>query len=187
MAPLERDDPDNVIDREHGCYGFLSASGGGMASSFSQNSISLCNVLAGSVTITFCDCQISPSRAMRMLGFSPIIDDPLAWIDVLGNRVAWFEQFCFSVEKDFSRSAYYRQPRLWRWVFNEVLVEKAAEERGHRIYWSTESSNHIDQIKDRYDMREAIKMMSPFENNRLVERSAAWGIQTLGGRFRSSF
>ena len=75
---------------------------------FLPNSISLCNVLAGSVTITFCDCQISPSRAMRMLGFSPIIDDPLAWIDVLGNRVAWFEQFCFFVEKDFSRSAYYR-------------------------------------------------------------------------------
>ena len=163
MAPLECDDPDNVIDREHGCYGLLSASGGGMASSFSQNSISLCNVLAGSITMTFCDCQIFPSRAMRMLGFSPIIDDPLVWVDVLGNRVAWFEQFCFPVEKGFSRSAYYRQPRLWRWVFNEELVAKAAEERGHRIYWSTESSNHIDQIKDRYDMREAIKMMSPFE------------------------
>lgn len=28
---------------------------------------------------------------------------------------------------------------------------------------STESSNRVDQIKDRYDMREAIKMMSPFE------------------------
>ena len=163
MASLECDDPDNVIDREHGCYGLLSASGGGMASSFSQNSISLCNVLAGSITMTFCDCQIFPSRAMRMLGFNPIIDDPLVWADVLGNRVAWFEQFCFPVEKGFSRSAYYRQPRLWRWVFNEELVEKAAEERGHRIYWSTESSNHIDQIKDRYDTREAIKMMSPFE------------------------
>lgn len=163
MASLECDDPDNVIDREHGCYGLLSASGGGMASSFSQNSISLCNVLTGSITMTFCDCQIFPSRAMRMLGFNPIIDDPLVWVDVLGNRVAWFEQFCFPVEKGFSRSAYYRQPRLWRWVFNEELVEKAAEERGHRIYWSTESSNHIDQIKDRYDMREAIKMMSPFE------------------------
>lgn len=163
MASLECDDPDNVIDREHGCYGLLSASGGGMASSFSQNSISLCNVLAGSITMTFCDCQIFPSRAMRMLGFNPIIDDPLVWVDVLGNRVAWFEQFCFPAEKGFSRSAYYRQPRLWRWVFNEELVEKAAEERGHRIYWSTESSNHIDQIKDRYDMREAIKMMSPFE------------------------
>lgn len=163
MASLECDDPDNVIDREHGCYGLLSASGGGMASSFSQNSISLCNVLAGSITMTFCDCQIFPSRAMRMLGFNPITDDPLVWVDVLGNRVAWFEQFCFPVEKGFSRSAYYRQPRLWRWVFSEELVEKAAEERGHRIYWSTESSNHIDQIKDRYDMREAIKMTSPFE------------------------
>ena len=163
MASLECDDLDNVIDREHGCYGLLSASGGGMASSFSQNSISLCNVLAGSITMTFCDCQIFPSRAMRMLGFNPIIDDPLVWVDVLGNRVAWFEQFCFPVEKGFSRSAYYRQPRLWRWVFNEELVEKAAEERGHRIYWSTESSNHVDQIKVRYDMREAIKMMSPFE------------------------
>lgn len=163
MASLECDDLDNVIDREHGCYGLLSASGGGMASSFSQNSISLCNVLAGSITMTFCDCQIFPSRAMRMLGFNPIIDDPLVWVDVLGNRVAWFEQFCFPAEKGFSRSAYYRQPRLWRWVFNEELVEKAAEERGHRIYWSTESSNHVDQIKVRYDMREAIKMMSPFE------------------------
>lgn len=139
----------------------------GMASLFSQNSISLCNVLAGSITMTFCDCQIFSSRAMRMLGFNPIIDDPLVWVDVLGNRVAWFEQFCFPVEKGFSRSAYYRQPRLWRWVFNEELVEKAAEERGHRIYWSTESSNHIDQIKDRYDMREAIKMMSPFEKESL--------------------
>lgn len=28
---------------------------------------------------------------------------------------------------------------------------------------STESSNRVDQIKNRYDMREAIKMMSPFE------------------------
>ena len=49
-----------------------------MASSFSRNSISLCNVLAGSITMTFCDCQIFPSRAMRMLGFNPIIDDPLS-------------------------------------------------------------------------------------------------------------
>ena len=163
MASLECDDPDNVIDREHGCYGLLSASGGGMASSFSQNSISLCDALAGSITMTFCDCQIFPSRAMRALGFSPKIDDPLVWVDASGNRVAWFEQFCFPTEKGFSRSAYYRQPRLWRWVFNEKLVEKAAEEKGCRIYWSTESSNRVDQIKDRYDMREAIKMMSPFE------------------------
>lgn len=100
---------------------------------------------------------------MRALGFSPKIDDPLVWVDASGNRVAWFEQFCFPTEKGFSRSAYYRQPRLWRWVFNEKLVEKAAEEKGCRIYWSTESSNRVDQIKDRYDMREAIKMMSPFE------------------------
>lgn len=162
MASLECDSPDGVIDREYGCYGLLSASGGGMASSFSQNSTSLCNALAGSITMTFCDCQIFPSRAMRALGFSPKIDDPLVWVDASGNRVAWFEQFCFPTEKGFSRSAYYRQPRLWRWVFNEKLVEKAAEEKGCRIYWSTESSNRVDQIKDRYDMHESIKMMSPF-------------------------
>lgn len=71
--------------------GSLSASGGGMTSSFSQNSISPCNVLAGSITMTFCDCQIFLSRVMRVLGFSPKIDDPLVWVDVLGNRVAWFE------------------------------------------------------------------------------------------------
>lgn len=97
-----------------------------------------------------------------MLGFSPKIDDPLVWVDALGNRITWFEQFCFPVEKGFRRSAYYRQPRLWRWVFNEELVEKAAKEIGYRIYWSTGSSNHVDQIKDRYDMHESIKMMSPF-------------------------
>lgn len=163
MASFECGDPDNVIDREHGCYGLLSASGGGMASRFSQNSISLCNALAGSITMTFCDCQIFPSRAMRALGFGPKIDDPLVWVDASGNRVAWFEQFCFPMEKGFSRSAYYRQPRLWRWVSNEELVDKAAEEKDCRIYWSTESSNRVDQIKDRYDMREAIKIMSPFE------------------------
>lgn len=163
IALLECSDPDNVIDREHGCYGLLSASGGGMASHFSQNSISLCNALAGSITMTFCDCQIFPSRAMRALGFNPRIDDPLVWVDAPRNRVAWFEQFCFPMEKGFGRSAYYRQPRLWRWVFNKELVERAAEEKGYRIYWSTESSNHIDQIKNRYDMHEAIKMVSPFE------------------------
>ena len=163
MATFECGDPDNIIDREYGCYGLLSASGGGKTSCFSQNSISLCNELAGSITMTFCDCQIFPSRAMRALGFNPKIDDPLVWVDELGNRVAWFEQFCFPVEKGFRRSAYYRQPRLWRWVFNEELVEKAAKENGYRIYWSTESSNHVDQIKDRYDMHESIKMMSPFE------------------------
>ena len=163
MASLEFGDPDNVIDREHGCYGLLSESGGGMTSSFSRNSISLCNELAGSITMTFCDCQIFPSRAMRALGFSPKIDDPLVWVDALGNRVTWFEQFCFPVKKGFRRSVYYRQPRLWRWVFNEELVEKAVKENGCRIYWSTESSNHVDQIKDRYDMHESIKMMSPFE------------------------
>lgn len=167
MASFECGDPDNVIDREHGCYGLLSTNGGGMASFFSQNSISLCNALAGSITMTFCDCQIFPSCAMRALGFGPKIDDPLVWVDASGNRVAWFEQFCFPIGKGFSRSAYYRQPRLWRWVFNEALVEKAAKEKGCRIYWSTESSNCIDQIKDQYDMREAIKMMSPFEKRSL--------------------
>ena len=163
MVSLDCESPDNVIDREYGCYGLLSAKGGGMASSFSQNSISLCNVLAGSITMTFCDCQVFPSRAMRMLGFIPKIDNPLVWVDALGNRVAWFEQFCFPVKKGFHHSAYYRQPRLWRWVFNEELLEKAAEENGCRIYWSTESSSHVDQIKDRYDLCEAVKMMSPFE------------------------
>ena len=100
---------------------------------------------------------------MRMLGFIPKIDNPLVWVDLLGNRVTWFEQFCFPVEKGFHHSAYYQQPRLWRWVFNRKLVEKAVKVHGCRIYWSTESSNHVDQIKDRYDKHEAIKMMSPFE------------------------
>ena len=163
IASLDCESPDDVIDREYGCYGLLSAGEGGMASSFSRNSISLCNALAGSITMTFCDCQVFPSRAMRALGFIPEIDNPLVWVDALRNRVAWFEQFCFPVEKDFRHSAYYRQPRLWRWVFNKELVEKAVKENGCRIYWSTESSNHVDQIKDRYDMYEAIKMKSPFE------------------------
>lgn len=163
IAPLDCESPDDVIDREYGCFGPLSGEGGGLASSFSRNSISLCNALAGGITMTFCDCQVFPSRAMRALGFLPKIDNPLVWVDALGNRVTWFEQFCFPVEKGFRHSAYYQQPRLWRWVFNKELVEKAAKEHGCRIYWSTESSNHIDQIKDRYDMHEAIKMMSPFE------------------------
>lgn len=163
ITSLDCENPDNVIDREYGCYGLLSANGGGMASSFSQNSISLCNALAGSITMTFCDCQVFPSRAMRMLGFIPKIDNPLVWIDALGNRVTWFEQFCFPVERGFRHSAYYQQPRLWRWAFNKDLVEKAAKEKRSRIYWSTQSSNHVDQIKDRYDMNEAIKMKSPFE------------------------
>lgn len=163
ITSLDCESPDNVIDREYGCYGLLSGKGGGMASSFSRNSISLCNALAGSITMTFCDCQVFPSRTMRMLGFNPKIENPLVWVDVLGNRVTWFEQFCFPVEKDFRHSAYYQQPRLWRWVFNEELVEKAAVEHGCRIYWSTKLSNHVDQIKDRYDLNEAIKMMSPFE------------------------
>lgn len=163
LASLNCESPDNVIEREYGCYGLLSTKGGGMASSFSQNSISLCNALAGSITMTFCDCQVFPARAMRMLGFLPKIDNPLVWVDPMGNRVTWFEQFCFPVDKGFRHSAYYRQPRLWRWVFNKELVEKAAKDIGCRIYWSKESSNHVDQIKDQYDMDEAIKMLSPFE------------------------
>ena len=163
IASLDCESPDDVIDSEYGCYGLLSGKGGGMASSFSRNSISLCNALAGCITMTFCDCQVFPSRAMRMLGFIPKIDNPLIWVDALGNRVTWFEQFCFPVEKGFRHSVYYQQPRLWRWVFNKELVEKAAKEHGCRIYWSTKSSNHVDQIKDRYDMCEAIKMLSPFE------------------------
>lgn len=163
ITSFDCESPDDVIDREYGCYGLLSAEGGGMASSFSRNSVSLCNALAGCITMTFCDCQVFPSRAMRMLGFIPKIDNPLVWVDALGNRVTWFEQFCFPVEKDFRHSAYYQQPRLWRWVFNEGLVKKAAVEHGCRIYWSAESSNHVDQIKDRFDKHEAIKIMSPFE------------------------
>lgn len=163
LASLDCESPDDVIDREYGCYGLLSGEGGGLASSFSRNSKSLCNALAGSITMTFCDCQVFPSRAMRKLGFNPKNDNPLVWVDAMGNRVAWFEQFCFPVDKGFRHSAYYRQPRLWRWVFNKELVEKAVKENGCRIYWSTESSNHVDQIKDRYDMHRAIKMKSPFE------------------------
>ena len=53
IASLDCESPDDVIDREYGCYGLLSAKGGGMASSYSQNSISLCNALAGSITMTF--------------------------------------------------------------------------------------------------------------------------------------
>ena len=113
--------------------------------------------------MTFCDCEVFPSLAMRELGFEPRGDNPVIWIDEMGNRVAWFEQYSFPIEKGYRPSAYYRQPRLWRWVCNEDDIWKAARENGFRIYWSTESSNHVDQIIDRYDMTEATKKKSPFE------------------------
>ena len=163
LTPLDCESPDNVIDRELGCYGLLSLGVGGDASSFSKNSISLCNVQAGGISMTFCDCEVFPSLAMRELGFEPRGDNPVIWIDEMGNRVAWFEQYSFPIEKGYRPSAYYRQPRLWRWVCNEDDVWRAARENGFRIYWSTESSNHVDQIIDRYDMTEAIKKKSPFE------------------------
>lgn len=163
MTPLDCKKPDNVIDREFGCYGLLSTGVGGVASCFSQNSISLCNALAGCITMMFCDCQIFPSIAMKKLGFGPRIDNPLVWVDETDNKVVWFEQFSFPVEKDYRSSAYYRQPRLWRWVCNEESIRAAAEKNGFRIYWGTKLSNHVDQIKDRQDMIEIIKKMSPFE------------------------
>ena len=70
IAPPDCKNPDNVIDREFGCYGLLSAGSGGRASFFSQNSLSLCNALAGCITMTFCDCQIFPSFTMRLLDLS---------------------------------------------------------------------------------------------------------------------
>lgn len=154
--------PDNVIDREFGCYGLLSVGTGGRRSCFSRNSDSLCNVLAGGISMVFCDCEIFPSSLMRKFGFQPRADNPLIWIDGEGNRVAWFEQFTFPVENGYCSSAYYRQPRLWRWVCCEDAIEKAVRMAGCRIYWATESSNHIDQIRERYDMVQASEKQSPF-------------------------
>lgn len=163
IAPPDCKNPDNVIDREFGCYGLLSAGSGGRASFFSQNSLSLCNALAGCITMTFCDCQIFPSFTMRKLGFEPRVDNPLIWVDEAGDRVARFEQFSFPIEKGFRSSAYYRQPRLWRWVCDERILQRAFAKNRVRVYWATESSNHVDQIKDRHDMIEFNEKKSPFE------------------------
>ena len=165
LTAQECKQPDNVIDREYGCYGLLVHGEGGKASCFSQNSISLCNALAGCITMAFCDCQIFPSISMRRLGFAPKADNPLIWIDYTGKPVAWFEQFSFPVERGHRPSAYYRQPRLWRWVCDEAIVESAAAKYGCRIYWALESSNHVDQIKSRHDKMEAVRKKSPFEKD----------------------
>lgn len=162
VSSLNCNKPDNVIDREFGCYGLLSVGTGGRRSCFSRNSDSLCNVLAGGISMVFCDCEIFPSSLMRKFGFQPRADNPLIWIDGEGNRVAWFEQFTFPVENGYCSSAYYRQPRLWRWVCCEDAIEKAVRMAGCRIYWATESSNHIDQIRERYDMVQASEKQSPF-------------------------
>lgn len=166
MTSLNCKNPDNVIDREFGCYGLLSVGAGGRASCFSENSISLCNVLAGCITMMFCDCQLFPSIAMRKLGFEPRIDNPLVWIDEAKNTVARFEQFSFPIEKGYQSSAYYRQPHLWRWVCNEESIKNAVEKNGLYIYWATDSSNHVDRIKERHNMIEIIKKKSPFEKGR---------------------
>ena len=163
ITSLDCENPDNVIDREFGCYGLLSGGVGGRYSHFSQNSASLCNALAGSITMIFCDCQVFPSLTMRRLGFEPKIDDPLIWVDKTGNQVAWFEQFSFPVENSHHSSAYYWQPRLWRWVCSEGIIEKAVKKNGCRIYWATESSKHVDQIKERYDMAHINEQKSPFD------------------------
>lgn len=163
ITSLSCENPDNVIDREFGCYGLLSFGVGGRRSFFSKSSSSLCNELAGGVSMMFCDCQILPSFLMRKLGFMPRVDNPLIWVDGAGNEVAWFEQFAFPVEYDYRPSAYYRQPRLWRWVCNKEAIEKVVESTGHRIYWATESSNRVDQIKERYDLAHIIERKSPFE------------------------
>lgn len=102
---------------------------------------------------------------MRRLGFAPKADNPLIWIDYTGKPVAWFEQFSFPVERGHRPSAYYRQPRLWRWVCDEAIVESAAAKYGCRIYWALESSNHVDQIKSRHDKMEAVRKKSPFEKD----------------------
>lgn len=168
MAPLDCIDPDNVIDRELGCYGLLSFGIGGDASLFSKNSISLCNELAGVISMMFCDCEIIPSFVMRKLGFEPRSENPLVWINNVGKHVAWFEQFSFPVEKGHRPSAYYRQPRLWRWVCNKELVERAVLDNGYHIYWATRSSSHIDPIARKREMTNKIEKMSPFEKE--IER-----------------
>lgn len=168
MTPYNNEIPDNVIDRELGCYGLLSLGIGGEASFFSKNSISLCNGLGGTFSMHFCDCEVIPSFAMRKLGFEPRVDNPLIWIDAAGNPVTWFEQFSFPVERGYRPSAYYRQPRLWRWVCDKGTVEKAVKVIGHRIYWATESSNQVDQVFERHSVAEIIDKKSPFEKK--IER-----------------
>lgn len=175
ISPLGCERPDNVIDREFGCYGLQIYRGGGRASRVSDGSDSLCNALAGCITMTFCDCQVFPSFAMRKLGFEPLPKNPMTWVDEEGNKIAWFEQYIFPVEKGYRPSAYYRQPRLWRWDCDVERIEKAACKRGFRVYWAIESSMHVDQIKEKHDMLELAKQKSPFEKE--CEKDYTDGIQ----------
>lgn len=174
ISPLDCERPDNVIDREFGCYGLQIYGGGGDASRASDSSVSLCNAQAGCITMTFCDCQVFPSFAMWELGFEPLLENPMAWVDEAGNKIAWFEQYIFPVEKGYRPSAYYWQPRLWRWVCDVEAIKKAACERGFRVYWAIESSMHVDQIKEKHDMLELAKQKSPFEKE--CEKDYAGGL-----------
>jgi len=76
------------------------------------------------------NCQIYPANFMReFFGWTPLVSNPLVWIDHLGDTVLRFERIIYPRRETIQQN-YIRQPMLFRWIVDKRKLETQLEEKG---------------------------------------------------------
>jgi hypothetical protein len=99
----------------------------------------------------FRDCQLAPSILFKRLGIHPCTNNPLSWINEQGDEVLYFERYISPYGDSWSRDAYYRQPQLWRWIYDGGLLDNALLPFDLRLYQIEKYLADTDQMYERQD------------------------------------
>jgi hypothetical protein len=90
----------------------------------------LVRCIVGSAQFMLGNCQIYPANFMReFFGWTPLVSNPLVWIDDLEDTVLRFERIIYPRRETIQQN-YIRQPMLFRWIVDKRKLETQLEEKG---------------------------------------------------------
>ena len=154
-----------ITDVALGCYGIEAWNLGLNQSSFdgSHSSLPLCCVTGGCISMSWCDVQIVPAETLYHLGLMPMDNNPLVWVDDSETPVIWFEKMLFLVDRGYNREAYYRQPRMWRWVYDKRALNEILAIHDCSLYRVREELRDDDPMYINYRKEVEESLTSPFD------------------------
>ena len=154
-----------ITDAALGCYGTAAWNLGLNQSSFdgSHSSLPLCCVTGGCISMSWCDVQIVPAETLYHLGLTPMDNNPLAWVDDSETPVIWFEKMLFLVDRGYNREAYYRQPRMWRWVYDKRVLNEILATHDCSLYRVREELRGDDPMYINYRKEVEESLTLPFD------------------------
>lgn len=153
-----------TTDTALGCYGAVAWDLSHNQSNFDRfrSSLPLCCVVGGCISMIWCDAQIVPADTLYHLGLTPSDDNPLVWVDDSVSPIIWFERILFLVDRSYGSEVYYRQPQMWRWVYNKKAFDEILIAHDCDLYPVREELEGDDPMHANYRKNFEESLASPF-------------------------